>query len=497
MTGRRIVKLAIATAVFVLVGAGVYLRSTRGEEPCLADLPEGVLASGRDIKVTEVDLEAFLNSLPQRTREVWSKDPEGSLEKLVEKRLLLAEARKLPEEALPNISGKSKVRREAILINALKVYVTKGVEASADEVFKKYKAGLLARAELRKNREWVRQVRAQLTDPLAKAKASGKVVIADFGRGICPSCKQIEAVLEELQEEVGDRYEIVLVNIDKFPAAAREYGIKSIPQQVYFNTEGEEVYRPDPGSCSRERVLEILQTVEKKGTYEGEATFTFKVKRMVAGGSWLAMILVFVMGFLTASNPCVLATIPLLIGFIGGYKEASGLKKSFLFSLFFVLGLSVTFMILGIIAGLTGSLLGQVGDFWTYLVVGVCVVMGLHLLGVVQLGIPVPQGIKPGQRGIISSFSFGMLFGIISTPCAVPIVAVLMVLIATEGSVIYAALMLLVYSLGHSSLLLVAGTSMGAAKRIIESKGLTAATNALRKVAAVLIIAVGLYFLYR
>jgi cytochrome c biogenesis protein CcdA len=307
----------------------------------------------------------------------------------------------------------------------------------------------------------------------------------------------MEAVLEELHKEVGDKYEIVVVSIDKYPAAAREYDIKAIPQQIYFNADGEEVYRPDPGFYPKEKVLEILKTVEEKGTYEGEATFTYRVKRMVAGGSWLAVILVFCMGLLTASNPCVLATIPLLVGFIGGYRGASGWKRSFVFSLFFVLGLSVMFMVLGIIAGLTGSLMGQVGDFWTYLVVAVCVVMGLHLLGILEFNIPAPKSIKPGQRGIISSFSFGVLFGIISTPCAVPIVAVLMVLIATQGSIFYAAVMLLVYSLGHGTLLLVAGTSMGAAKKIIESRNLTTATNALRKLAAALIIAVGLYFLYR
>jgi cytochrome c biogenesis protein CcdA len=307
----------------------------------------------------------------------------------------------------------------------------------------------------------------------------------------------MEAVLEELREEVDGEFQIVIVNIDKFPAAAREYDIRSIPQQIYFNTDGEEAYRPDPGFYPKEKVFETLKTVRDKGTYEGEPTFTFRVKRMVAGGSWLAVVLVFCMGLLTASNPCVLATIPLLVGFIGGYEGVSGWKKSFFFSLFFVLGLSVMFMTLGIIAGLTGSLIGQVGDFWTYLVVGVCVVMGLHLLGVLEFNIPAPQGLKPGQRGIISSFTFGLLFGIISTPCAVPIVAVLMVLIATQGSILYAAVMLLVYSLGHSTLILVAGTSMGAAKKIIESKNLTRATDALRKVAAALIIGVGLYFLYR
>jgi cytochrome c biogenesis protein CcdA len=56
--------------------------------------------------------------------------------------------------------------------------------------------------------------------------------------------------------------------------------------------------------------------------------------------------------------------------------------------------------------------------------------------------------------------------------------------------------MLLAYSLGHSVLVLIAGTSMGAAKALIESKGLTRATNILRTVAAILIIGVGFYFLF-
>ena len=306
----------------------------------------------------------------------------------------------------------------------------------------------------------------------------------------------MEAVLEELRNEVGNRYEMVLVSIDRYPATAREYGVSAIPQQIYFNSEGQEVYRPDPGFYPKEKVIEILQTIERKGIYEGAPTFTFKVKRLVAGGSWLAAILVFVLGLLTASNPCVLATVPLLIGFIGGYKEASGLKKSFLFSLFFVLGLAVTFMALGIIAAFTGSVIGAVGSFWTYIVAGVCIVMGLSLLSIIEFNIPLPQKMRPKHRGIIGAFLFGLLFGIISTPCAVPIIAVLLVLIATKGSIIYGAVMLLAYSLGHSVLILIAGTSMGAAKGIIESKGLTKATSILRTIAALLIIAVGFYFLF-
>jgi cytochrome c biogenesis protein CcdA len=79
----------------------------------------------------------------------------------------------------------------------------------------------------------------------------------------------------------------------------------------------------------------------------------------------------------------------------------------------------------------------------------------------------------------------------------VPIIAVLLVLIAAKGGIVYGAAMLLAYSLGHSVLILIAGTSMGAAKALIESKGLTKATSILRTIAALLIIAVGFYFLFR
>jgi cytochrome c biogenesis protein CcdA len=61
--------------------------------------------------------------------------------------------------------------------------------------------------------------------------------------------------------------------------------------------------------------------------------------------------------------------------------------------------------------------------------------------------------------------------------------------------VVYGGALLLVYALGHSVLILIAGTSMGAAKRLIESKGLRRTNLVLQRIAGVIIILVGLYFL--
>lgn len=212
---------------------------------------------------------------------------------------------------------------------------------------------------------------------------------------------------------------------------------------------------------------------------------------------WLTIAVVFVGGLLTASNPCVLAMIPLMIGFVGGLEGTSGGKRSFLFSIFFVLGLAITFAILGIIAATAGRLLGDIGSFWKWIVGAVCLIMGLHLLEVFKFNIPVSQRVKVKQKGFIGAFLLGLLFGVVSTPCAVPILAVLLTYIAVKGSsIMYGAFLLLVYAFGHCVLILIAGTSMGLAKGMLESKGLTKTSSILRKTAGVLIILVGAYFVF-
>jgi len=210
---------------------------------------------------------------------------------------------------------------------------------------------------------------------------------------------------------------------------------------------------------------------------------------------WLAVLAVFAGGVTTALNPCVLAMIPLLMGVVAGNRETSSARRSLVFSLFFVLGLAVTFTALGLVSALMGKLFGNVGPFWKYAVAAVCLIMGLQLLGVLKLNIPAPSGIKVRQRGNIGAFLLGLLFGVVSTPCAVPILAVLLAFVAEKGNVLYGGLLLFVYALGHSALVLAAGTSVGAAKGLLESKGLRAAHGILQKAAGVLIIILGTYFL--
>jgi cytochrome c biogenesis protein CcdA len=142
---------------------------------------------------------------------------------------------------------------------------------------------------------------------------------------------------------------------------------------------------------------------------------------------------------------------------------------------------------------------GDVSSVWNWIVAAVCVAMGLHLMGVLTIPIPSLGGrLQPKTRGFVGSFVLGLLFGVVSAPCAAPILVVLLTYLAGSGSsVAWGGTLLLGYALGHSVLVLIAGTSMGAARALIENKKATRALELLRRAAGVLIILVGGYFILR
>ncbi|RKZ30990.1 cytochrome c biogenesis protein CcdA [bacterium] len=214
---------------------------------------------------------------------------------------------------------------------------------------------------------------------------------------------------------------------------------------------------------------------------------------IIQSNPWLAFVMVFIGGLMTAANPCVIASIPLVMGFIGGTKEKAGIRRAFVLSLMFAFGLAVMFTIMGVVASLAGRLFGDVGGYWKYIIAAVCLVMGLHLLGVFKFTIPAPSFIKPKVGGIITAFFLGLMFGLVSAPCAAPILILILTFIASKGNIIYGVSLLLTYSLAHCILILVAGTSVGLAKNLLEHRGLRKTNFWMQKVAGVLIIGVAIF----
>ncbi len=206
---------------------------------------------------------------------------------------------------------------------------------------------------------------------------------------------------------------------------------------------------------------------------------------------WLAPLAAMVGGLLTAANPCVLAAAPLMVGYVAG-QENKSVARSFLLSLTFAIGLTIMFGLIWFGVWSASTLLPTA--WWVYIAAAVCFLMGLHLLGALHFTLPVPAGLKPKQKGVIGALLLGLLFGLISLPCAGPVLGALIVVTPLYGMA-FGILLLVAYSLGHCGLVLVGGTSMGLVQELADSKGWNLGTNVLRRVAGVLIIGVGIWVL--
>lgn len=226
------------------------------------------------------------------------------------------------------------------------------------------------------------------------------------------------------------------------------------------------------------------------------ANLLANVEKLVNTQPLLAVPVVFLGGLATALNPCVLASIPLAVGFVGGYAKGRSRGHALLLALFLFLGIAAAFTALGMVASLAGTLFGTTSEFWPILIIIVCVVMGSQILFFPTFELPLPRGITPKAGGIVGAFLLGALTGVIATPCAMPVLAVILSYVASKGNVLYGGLLLFTYALGHSVLVLVAGSSMGIAEAMVNSKGLKRASTVLRKASGVLLLLVAAYFVY-
>jgi len=218
---------------------------------------------------------------------------------------------------------------------------------------------------------------------------------------------------------------------------------------------------------------------------------------IIQNQAWLAFPACFLGGIISSASPCVLAMIPLVIGFVGGYAEGSQ-KKAVQYSLVFTLGLTITFTVLGIIAGAMGRLFGDVGGFWNYVLPPVAILLGLQLLGAfkfIKFNIGISQRFLPKRKALIGALLMGLSFGIVASPCATPVLAVILTFAAIQKQIAYSGGLLLAYALGHWVLILGAGISAGFAQRVLESKGISNFSSYSKKAAGVILIGVGIFLL--
>ena len=225
-------------------------------------------------------------------------------------------------------------------------------------------------------------------------------------------------------------------------------------------------------------------------------TFLDNIEQIVFIYPILAFGAVFLAGVLSSASPCVLATIPLVVGFVGGYSDGDR-WKAFLYSLTFIMGMSFTFTVFGAAAGLLGTMFGTLGGWW-YVAAGcVAMLMGLQMAGIYEIRLPVNSGYKPKRGGLIGSFLLGLFFGVVSSPCATPVLVVILTFVATKGKVIYGVALLFTYAIGHCLLMLASGTFTGFIEAFVKAKGIINFSVWAKKISGAIITAVGAWFVWQ
>jgi len=214
---------------------------------------------------------------------------------------------------------------------------------------------------------------------------------------------------------------------------------------------------------------------------------------IVLSNPLFAILGVFLAGLLASLAPCTVVTIPLVIGFVGGYSEGDP-KRSLLYSLFFSLGLAMTFTALGLIASLTGTLLGDIGWIWKYILSFAALAIGLSMLGVFPAFLPAIS-FTTQKKGLLGAFVMGLLFGVASSPCTTPVLGFVLAYVASKHNLIYGAMLLMVYSIGNTAIIFLLGVSTGLAQSLIRSRGFQNLSALSYKLGGAVFILVGILIL--
>lgn len=170
-----------------------------------------------------------------------------------------------------------------------------------------------------------------------------------------------------------------------------------------------------------------------------------------------AMIVAMMAGLLSFLSPCVLPIVPPYLAYMGGVsvtemeQAQAARRRVFLTAVFFVLGLSTVFLLLGFAFSSMGRMFLQFQDTFVTLAGVVIMILGAHFVGVFRIGfldreVRVDAGDKGGSA--FGAYVLGLAFAFGWTPCLGPILGAILGLAASEGDVTRGTVLLAVYALG-------------------------------------------------
>jgi cytochrome c-type biogenesis protein len=223
-----------------------------------------------------------------------------------------------------------------------------------------------------------------------------------------------------------------------------------------------------------------------------------QLTRAVESTWFIAVAASFIWGILSILlSPCHLASIPLIVGFIDEQGKIST-KRAFWISTLFAVGILITIGAIGTITAAAGRMMGDVGKYGNYFVALIFFVVGLHLLDVIPMTFSGLGQVGMKRKGMLAALILGLVFGIALGPCTfaymAPMLGVTFKLASTN--LFYGVLLLLVYGIGHCSVIVFAGTFTEVVQRYMNWNEKSRGADILKKVCGVLVLLGGVYLIY-
>lgn len=234
---------------------------------------------------------------------------------------------------------------------------------------------------------------------------------------------------------------------------------------------------------------ELFAVKDKKENNDGSI-----FSMMQSKGLFLTLLFIFVMGLALNLTPCVYPLIPITIGYFGGQAEGNTRKLTFM-GLAFVMGMALTYSIVGVVTALTGAIFGSLmqNPIVIIIIVAVLVALSLSMFGLYEFRLPNSWMNKAGgaKGGMFGAFFMGLTMGIVAAPCIGPFVLGLITFVAATANPYKGFLMFFILALGLGTPYLFLAIFSGQIKKLPRS-GIW--MEAVKHIFGIIMLAMALYF---
>ena len=174
------------------------------------------------------------------------------------------------------------------------------------------------------------------------------------------------------------------------------------------------------------------------------------INSWMTGGILLAALGCFLWGMVSVLfSPCHLASIPLIIGYVGGQDQLVEGRKAALYAVLFTSGLFLTIAAVGVICALLGRMLGDVGPYWTIAVGLIILWVALGMLGVAKCSLSGGLMSRLKLKGLAGAFVLGLGYGVLSGSCTFGFIAPILAVITVQEKIATGVVLIVLFGLGH------------------------------------------------